>query len=248
MAVYRRTYAAYSGRLTPEWSRFLVLFRYSRRSLFKSRFQTGLFVACFFWPLICLAMIYLANNVAFLQRLGGVGQFIVIDNVFFFRFMTVQGVLAFLMTAFAGPGLISPDLANGALPLYFCRPFSRSEYALGKASVLAILLSEITWLPGLILFAVQGSLAGPALDVGSLVDCRQPGHFFRDLDRGPLAAGDGPLRVGEVENRCRSPVVSPAVLRRRVRTGDQCRYADGCRPFRKCGLSDDYAVERAVSG
>lgn len=161
MAVYRRTYAAYSGRLTPEWSRFLVLFRYSRRSLFKSRFQTGLFVACFFWPLICLAMIYLANNVAFLQRLGGVGQFIVIDNVFFFRFMTVQGVLAFLMTAFAGPGLISPDLANGALPLYFCRPFSRSEYALGKASVLAILLSEITWLPGLILFAVQGSLAGP---------------------------------------------------------------------------------------
>lgn len=161
MAVYRRTYAAYSGVLTPEWSRFLVLFRYSRRSLFKSRFQTGLFVACFFYPVVCLAIVYLANNLAFLQRLGGVGQFIVIDNVFFFRFMTVQGVLAFLMTAFAGPGLISPDLANGALPLYFCRPFSRSEYVLGKASVLGILLSEITWVPGLILFAVQGSLAGP---------------------------------------------------------------------------------------
>jgi ABC-2 type transport system permease protein len=166
MAVYRRTYASYGGALTPEWSRFLVLFRYSRRNLFKSRFQTGLFVACFFFPVLCLAMIYLAHNLAFLERLGGAGQFISIDNNFFFRFFAVQGVLAFLLTAFAGPGLISPDLANGALPLYFCRPFSRSEYVLGKASVLGILLSQITWIPGLILFVVQASLAGPrwALD------------------------------------------------------------------------------------
>lgn len=162
MAVYRRTYAAYSGAMTAEWSRWLVLFRYSRRNLFRSRFQTGLFVVCFFYPLLCLAMIYLAHNLAFLERIGAAGQFIAIDNTFFFRFMCTQGVLAFLMTAFAGPGLISPDLANGALPLYFCRPFSRFEYVLGKASVLGILLSEITWVPGLVLFAVQASLAGPS--------------------------------------------------------------------------------------
>ncbi len=118
-------------------------------------------MACFFFPLACLVMIYLANNLAFLERVGGIGQFIAIDKEFFFRFVIVQGTLAFLMTAFAGPGLISPDLANGALPLYFCRPFSRFEYVLGKASVLGILLSEITWVPGLVLFAVQGSLAGP---------------------------------------------------------------------------------------
>jgi ABC-2 type transport system permease protein len=74
--------------------------------------------------------------------------------------MSVQGVLAFLMTAFAGPGLISPDLANGALPLYFCRPFSRAEYVLGKSAVLGILLSEITWVPGVILFIIQASFAG----------------------------------------------------------------------------------------
>jgi ABC-2 type transport system permease protein len=161
MAVYRRTYAAYAGALTPEWSRFLVLFRYSRRNLFRSRLMTGLFVACFFYPLACLVMIYLANNLAFLQRIGGLGQFIAIDNEFFFRFVIVQGVLAFLMTAFAGPGLISPDLANGALPLYFCRPFSRFEYVLGKSSVLGILLSAITWMPGIVLFLIQAILAGP---------------------------------------------------------------------------------------
>ena len=160
MAVYRRTYTSYSGALTPAWSRCLVLFRYSRRNLFRSKFQTGFFVLCFFYPLLCLIGIYLAHNLSFLARYSGSNQLLTIDNKFFFVFITVQGVLAFMLTAFTGPGLISPDLANGALPLYFCRPFSRAEYVFGKAAVLAILLSEITWVPGLVLFAVQASLAG----------------------------------------------------------------------------------------
>src|SRR5262249_721536 len=130
MAVYRRSYKPYSGALTAPWSRFLVLFRYSRRSLFRSKIQTGFFVACFFYPIVCLVIIYLAHSASFLAELGIPAKFISIDNEFFFHFMSVQGVLAFLMTAFAGPGLISPDLANGALPLYFCRPFSRAEYIL----------------------------------------------------------------------------------------------------------------------
>jgi len=162
MAVYRRSYTSYSGPLTPAWSRFLVLFRYSRRKLFRSKLHTVLFVLCFFYPLACLLIIYLAHNLSFIQNFGTVGGgFVAIDNKFFLYFIDVQGALAFVLTAFTGPGLISPDLANGALPLYFCRPFSRAEYVLGKASVLVILLSQITWIPGLILFGIQSSLAGP---------------------------------------------------------------------------------------
>jgi ABC-2 type transport system permease protein len=160
MAVYRRNYKPYAGKLTAEWSRCLVLFRYSRRNLFRSKFLTGLFVVCFFYPLACVLMIYIVHNASFLQEIGVGKEVLSIDNRFFFHFMGVQGAFAFLLTAFAGPGLISPDLANGALPLYFCRPFSRAEYVLGKSSVQAILLSQITWVPGLILFAIQGGLAG----------------------------------------------------------------------------------------
>jgi ABC-2 type transport system permease protein len=161
MAVYRRTYTSYSGALTPAWSRWRVLFRSSRSSLFRSKLQTALFVLCFFYPLLCLLSIYLVHNLSFLEKLGAAaGQLVKIDNKFFFYFVNVQGVLAFVLTAFTGPGLISPDIANGALPLYFCRPFSRAEYVLGKTSVLAILLSQITWIPGLVLFLVQASLAG----------------------------------------------------------------------------------------
>ncbi|HXJ85894.1 MAG TPA: hypothetical protein VMS18_03700 [Candidatus Binatia bacterium] len=175
MAVYRRSYRPYSGALTPEWSRFLVLFRYFRRNLFRSKIQTGFFVLCFFYPIICLVIIYLAHSASFLAKLEIPSQLISIDNMFFFRFMSVQGVLAFLMTTFAGPGLISPDLANGALPLYFCRPFSRAEYVLGKSAVLGILLSQITWIPGVVLFAIQASFAGASWSwenlwiIGSLI-------------------------------------------------------------------------------
>ena len=160
MAIYRRNYKPYAGPQTAAWSRFLVLFRYSRRNLFRSKFMVVLFVICFFYPVACAFMIYLAHSASFLAQLGVPGGLVSIDNKFFFNFISVQGVFAFLLTAFAGPGLISPDLANGALPLYFCRPFSRAEYVLGKSSVLAILLSQITWVPGLVLFIMQASLAG----------------------------------------------------------------------------------------
>src|ERR1035438_4154780 len=135
MAVYRRNYAAYTGALTPAWSRSFVLFRYARQNLFRSKLQTALFALCFFYPLACLLAIYLTHNLSFLDTLGAsAGRFVIIDSKFFFYFVNVQGVLAFLLTAFTGPGLISPDIANGALPLYFCRPFSRAEYVLGKST------------------------------------------------------------------------------------------------------------------
>jgi ABC-2 type transport system permease protein len=85
-----------------------------------------------------------------------------IDGEFFATYLGIQAGLSFILTAFVGPGLISGDLANRALPLYLSRPFTRAEYVVGKMSVLLMLLSLITWVPGMILFAVQGVLGGPA--------------------------------------------------------------------------------------
>jgi ABC-2 type transport system permease protein len=160
MAIYKRMYRRYTGERTPAWSRFLVVHRYSRRSLLRSRLLTGFYVLCFFFPLFCALEIYLLHNLDFVSKYGfDLARVISIDNKFFFIFMDVQGGLAFILTAFTGPGLISPDLAHGALPLYFCRPFSRAEYIAGKMSALAVLLSQVTWVPGLILFLIQASLA-----------------------------------------------------------------------------------------
>jgi ABC-2 type transport system permease protein len=68
--------------------------------------------------------------------------------------------MGFLVAAWVGPTLVAPDLANGALPLYFSRPFSRAEYVVGRLATLFFLLSAITWVPDLLLWLLQGSLAG----------------------------------------------------------------------------------------
>ena len=97
MAIYRRSYKPYTGSLTPVWSRFLVLFHYSRKTLFRSKLQTGLFVVCFFFPLLCLGSIYLAHNAGFLAQMGVPPEILTIDNRFFFHFLAF--VFAYLRSS-----------------------------------------------------------------------------------------------------------------------------------------------------
>jgi ABC-2 type transport system permease protein len=161
MAVYEQTYRRYAGKLTPEWSRFLIIPRHAYRGVFSSKLFTAFFVVCFVPLLVEAIMIYLHHNVnaIALMRIN-VRELIPIDAFFFQTFVQIQGGFAFFVTLLVGPPLVSRDLRNNALPLYLCRPFSRSEYVLGKMSVLIILLSLITWVPQLLLFFFQSYLEG----------------------------------------------------------------------------------------
>lgn len=161
MAVYRREYRGYTGETTASRFRFLILPRYSFRDVFASRLMAAFYAVCFVVPVGAALFIYLHHNAAALLALDlSVERLLPIDSVFFFRFLTTQSVMAFLLTAFVGPGLVSPDLIHNALPLYLSRPFSRKQYVLGKMTVLLVLLSFITWIPGLLLCALQASLEG----------------------------------------------------------------------------------------
>ncbi len=163
MAVYKRTYKPYVGGMTPEWSRFLILPRYAWKTVFQTRFILILYVLCFFYPVGAAIAIYLNHNLSFLGQfmpLPKTGGLFEVSGSFFEWFTAIQAVMAFLMTSFVGPGLVSGDLINNALPLYFCRPFSRTEYVVGKLAVIALLLAYITWVPGLILFGIEASLEG----------------------------------------------------------------------------------------
>ena len=160
MAVHKRAYRPYEGPLTAERGRFLVLPRYGLLELFESRLLTAFFVLCFVPVLIGASAIYIANSPAAraLLEMSSAPDFVRKAD-FFFAILTLQGGLAFLLTAWVAPVLVSPDLVNGALPLYLSRPFTRVEYVLGKATVLLTLLSAITWVPMLLLFALEAGLA-----------------------------------------------------------------------------------------
>lgn len=161
MSVYKRTYKVYRGGLTPAWSRFAVLTRYSLSTIFSARLFTAYFVFCFLPLLVGIGYIYVANNSA-VQALMGMhvkGSW-GIDAEWFAAILQAQTGLGFILVAWCAPGMVTRDFANQALQLYFSRPLSRAEYILGKFSALALLLSCITWIPGLILFGLQAGLAG----------------------------------------------------------------------------------------
>ena len=159
MAVYKRTYKAYRGPLTPAWSRFAVLTRYGLSTLFESRFFTAYTVLCLVPFLGYMVFLYVLHNASVQALLQQRLQFEV-NNLFFLSFLGVEAWMSFLLTAWAAPGMISKDFANHSIQLYLSRPLSRAEYLLGKISVMAALLSCTTWIPALILFLLQASLQG----------------------------------------------------------------------------------------
>src|ERR1700722_1164469 len=161
MAVYKRTYKGYDGGLTPQWSRFMILPRYSYARLFQSKFLLMFLAVCAIYPIGAAGFIYIAHNVSFLKAINPEGGILLdVNENFFFYFCNFQSVMAYLLTAIVGPSLVSPDVTNNAMPLFLCRPFTRSEYVLGRMMVVLYLLAWITWIPGLILFGIQADMAG----------------------------------------------------------------------------------------
>jgi ABC-2 type transport system permease protein len=139
----------------------MVLPRNAWRQLYQQRLVLLLTMLAFVWPILCAGFIYLTNHATLLQGLEPeFREFIQVNGRFFAIFMYVQAGFAGLLAALAGPGLIAPDLANNALPLYFSRPLTRWSYALARLTVLIGMLSVVTWIPGLLLFGLQVGLAG----------------------------------------------------------------------------------------
>jgi len=161
MSVHKHTYKNYTGPRTAVWGRFLVLARFGFGRVFQLKFLLLFIIGCLFYPLLCAAYIYLVHNESFLAGFSiPASRLPRVDGRFFYYYSIVQGALAYLLTSLVGPVLVTPDFANGAMPLYFSRPFSRLEYVAGRLAVLLSLLSLITWVPGIVLFAIQASIEG----------------------------------------------------------------------------------------
>ena len=161
MAVYKRGYKRYEGSMTGRGSRLSILPRYGWHTLLQRRLMVSILILSLFWPLGCIGFVYFSNHMELLVNFESeIDKFLRIDSGFFLLFMRVQAVFSILISVFAAPGLIAPDLANNALQLYFSRPFSRAEYVFSRLTALLGLLSLVTWIPGILLFTMQSGMAG----------------------------------------------------------------------------------------
>jgi len=161
MAVYKRGYQRYDGPRAAHMERLMVLPREAWRRVLGQRIVTVLLAVSCIWPLLCALFIYVANHAELWAGLDrDFSRMLAIDGAFVLTFMKVQSVFSVLLAALAGPGLISPDLGNQGLALYFSRPVSRLEYVLAKMAALVWLLSLVTWIPGTLLLVMQASMSG----------------------------------------------------------------------------------------
>lgn len=161
MTVYRQTWQRYQGELLGESTRFSVISRYGMRRIFASRIVWIYFILSLMPYLLGGALIYVRASTEVLPSLRpAIDSLITIDAQFFSVLMGIGSTLAFFMAALTGPGLITPDLVNGALPLYLSRSLSTPQYVLGKLVALALVVSTLTWAPGLVLFLEQSLMGG----------------------------------------------------------------------------------------
>jgi len=161
--VYDRRYRGWDGERRPPRTAVLTIAGHALRGIFASRLTMLLFVASCLPFLVFATLVWVANNLDQLPmiRFDSPGELQQgLEGPLFFWFLVWQSSFAFLLVSFAGPGLIGPDLVHGALPLYLARPIGRLEYVGGKLLALVGLLSAVTWIPGLLLVTLQGSLAG----------------------------------------------------------------------------------------
>jgi ABC-2 type transport system permease protein len=162
MAVYKRGYQRYTGPVTGEWTRLLAFPRFAWRRLLGQRLVIIALMISILPVIVAATFIYLGNHQELWRglRMGEEARLLDPNGSFFLIFTNAQAALAVMVAALTGPGLIAPDLANGGLPLYFSRPLTRRDYVLARLIVLMGLLSLLTWIPGLLLFLLQSTMAG----------------------------------------------------------------------------------------
>jgi ABC-2 type transport system permease protein len=75
-------------------------------------------------------------------------------TICFHYFLSLEVWFSMVLVLLVGPNLISQDLRYNALPLYFSRPLSRTDYFIGKLGVIVALLGMAIVLPALVAYVL----------------------------------------------------------------------------------------------
>ena len=155
-------YQTWQGPRRGATSRWLAIPKFTYMDLIGKRGFVVMLTLSWVQFILRLVYIYLLVNVEFLKQLRIPSQALPPINAFFFKnLIDVQLLFCFIFAFLVGSGLISRDMQNHAVVLFFTKPISRWEYFFGKFFSLFGLMMAITWGQAMILFALQWA-ASPA--------------------------------------------------------------------------------------
>lgn len=151
--VREKGYTAWTGGLIQRRFPWSPIARTGIRLAFRKKRFKPLFAMSFVPAVVFLAGVYIAERIEDFKKIfqGGGGKLLNVDPAFFFNYYTNPAVILFmvLIMAFAGSGLISDDIRNNSLQLYFSRPMRKTDYILGKLAVPVFFIGLLTIVPGL---------------------------------------------------------------------------------------------------
>ncbi|HPO16167.1 MAG TPA: ABC transporter permease subunit [Candidatus Hydrogenedentes bacterium] len=168
MPIYEQTYRHYEGKMRHGF-RWLIVIEQELRVLVKAKpFLLLLLVAmihCIVRLLQVVAfdvVIQDPNNplTPLLNQIKG----LMVSEQMFFDFLRLQTPVLFLITLYAGCGMICNDFNNNLMEIYFSKPIRWYDYVVGKVSSLVIVGLMLTAVPAIFLVVLHNLLV-PSMKV-----------------------------------------------------------------------------------
>jgi ABC-2 type transport system permease protein len=153
MPIHDQGYRRYGGQRAPRGRAWAVIAKSGIRTRLGQRAFLALLLLSWLPFLVRAVQLYAAANLpqaAFLAPTPGL----------FRQFLEQQGIFVFFLTVYGGAGLIAHDRRANALQIYLSKPVTRAEYVFGKLAILMAWLLMVTWVPAILLLAVQIAFAG----------------------------------------------------------------------------------------
>jgi ABC-type transport system involved in multi-copper enzyme maturation permease subunit len=174
MPIHDQSYRRYRGGKSMPGQAWLVIAKAGMLTMIRKRAFMGLLL--FAWaPFVVRAVqIYVTANYPQVAMFAPTAET-------FRQFLEQQDFFVFIVTIYAGAGLIASDRRANALQIYLSKPLMRSEYIAGKAAILFAFLMFVTFVPAMLLLLLQVMFAGsfeflkknlflfPAITVASLL-------------------------------------------------------------------------------
>jgi ABC-2 type transport system permease protein len=151
--IHDQGYRRYGGRREPHGRTWWVIARAGLMERLRERKFLGLLLAAWLPFIVRAVQMYLAANIPQAAVLAPTSET-------FREFIDQQSIFVFFITIYVGSGLIANDRRANALQIYLSKPLTRVEYVAGKLVTLVLLLSAVTWVPGMLLLLLQILFAG----------------------------------------------------------------------------------------
>jgi ABC-2 type transport system permease protein len=174
MPIHDQSYRHYGGgRATPGKS-WLVIARAGIMSMIRRRVFLGLLLLALGPFLVVAIRAWTAANYPQMAIFAPTAET-------FRQYLEWQSFFVFVITVWAGAGLIANDRRANALQIYLSKPLMRSEYIAGKLAVLVTFLLLVTFVPAMLLLILKVIFDGnftflrqnlfliPAITIGSVI-------------------------------------------------------------------------------